>query len=140
MHTIIFLYSPWNNCKKCQMSTDMRHSLSLQVRYSFCIANVQTLHKMTLFSPPGILKDLVENFGPLSTFQEFSSWIHPCQKIFQETFACFLQHLKKEKNCLIFLYYRSHSLVTMQGYMPCTHQHGKSSQEFVRILKKNFQG
>ena len=98
------------------MSTDMRHSLSLQVGNSFCIANVQlqyrTLHTMILFSPSGILgilvksriseEFLVENFGPPSTFQEFTSWTHPWQKIFQGTFAkekmiVFYDILKKRK-------------------------------------------
>ena len=46
---------------------------------------------------------LDENFGPPGTFQEFSSWIHPWQKIFQEMFAyrgendCSYNILKKRK-------------------------------------------
>ena len=60
---------------------------------------------MILFSPPGILRILVksriseeflvENFGPPSTFQEFSSWTHPWQKMFQGTFA-------KEEKMIVF--------------------------------------
>ena len=137
----------------------MRHPLSLLVRYSFCIANIQLQYRPCIQWHCFLLREflrilaksriseefLVENFGPPSTFQEFSSWIHPWQKIFQEMFAyirrkwLFSQHLKKEKNRLNFLYYGSHAPVEMQGYRPCTCQHGKNSKEVFRILKKNFQ-